>query len=343
MDVETNDPISDVNAIAADMLKGMQEEKEATAPPTPAPSAPQAIDDVDEPAEDSGGKSGQPAKSDDPYATLRELGSPEEIKAAIEEAKNAKAMRREAHFRNENASKLAQRIEEAERRVNQVYEKNQQVLDAAALARKAGNDQYALQLLDIAASQADRDQPGTGPTQPQSNQQIAALQRQIEELRQQHQQYAFGDGHSRVHAAAIEAVERHPVFQNKELQKLGVPDKVVQNIVARVIQQANDDPNSVNVFDPRSYRTAVTKAMAAEASYYEQLGNSFVNSYRADRKAKNAQAPPSTRGASASVRGAPPQAKELSPNASQREVRDYVANELLRSMTSPNGGRATEV
>jgi hypothetical protein len=272
----------------------------AAATPSEAPAATaqptreEPTREVEQP--DAGGGEAEPAQetAPDPYVALKDLGTPEQIREEFEAARNAKAMRRESHLRNETTRReQAQReneLGEMRREISETYRNNRALIEAARVAAQEGNRELSHQFMQMLGSQ-DGPPParagnGQAPTAP-GGQSVEDLRREFDSFKKQQAEYTFGDSHSRVLRAAIEEVEQHPTFKRESLQKLGVPDEEVQRIVSKVYEMSNDDPNSVNVFDHRSVRAAVRKFTKERASFYEQLRDADVNDYRSVRKAQN--------------------------------------------------------
>lgn len=331
-----------MEAIVAGMQEAFVEDSKngATVLPPPPQSDPEdSADAATEASADSESEAGQPATKPDPYADLKEFGTPEEIRSRLEEVKHAKAMRREANQRYEGASKKEADLAELMRRVESTYNTNQQMLHAAAKLAKNGDMTLASQLWDMAVAQGEEvpeTANGFAAAPGRSDPRLAELAKKNAELEQRLNQYAFGDGHSRLTEDALIAIARSPVFQNKTLQKMGVPEKAVERAVEAVIARAQADPSAINIFDPKSRKAAVLAELQKEASYWEQLQSGVVNDYRAERKAKNSQAPPAVRGSTASVRGAPSAPSPLRANPSTEELIEHTAKELLSTMrTSP--------
>jgi hypothetical protein len=284
---------------------------------------------------------GQPEKTPDPWDALKEHGSPEEVLEKIKEAENAKAMRREASYRNAETAKARGELEDLKRQVQSALGRNEQLVDAASLAFAEGNEELGAQYMRMVAAQRKRDGYANGTPAPAAHAQPQDIQAQIDaRVQERFQQYAYGDGVSRVTSAAILAVERSDILNKPKLKELGVPEQVVEAVVRDVIEQGRADPD-FNIFDPRAMQARVAALTKKHGAFWEKVRDANVNDYRAERKALNAKAPPSGKGPSASVRSGP----EHGPSIAGKSHSDAVGtlrDRIIRRLAPP-AGRATEV
>jgi len=314
-------------AIVAKALEGERE---------PAPGAPTPPDPESEspPEQSEQGGEDKAAKAEhDPYSALKELGlSAEEIRELVETGRNARAMRRESHLRNESVARREERLAELEAKVNATFERDQQLLDTAASLAADDNSEMALQLLKMAGTRARSSAPRTPAAYETQVGQGSEVVKRLERLEQGYQQYAFGDGHSRVTNAAIEAIERTPVFQSERLRKLGIAEKATQSVVESIFRRVQEDPQSLNVFDPRALRNVVQEQVKKEAAFWGDLRDAAVNEYREERKKLNKSAPPGMKGPTTSVRGTPEPQSRPRANASLAEIEDHYATKLAKML-----------
>jgi len=307
-----------------------------------------ADDAGDEPATEAAEtkSEGQPAKPD-PWESVKQKYTPEqiaELERAAKDADNAKAMRREASFRNEEAAKLRAEVEADKRAAREALDRVNIMTESLA-AISSENPELGAQLLATfkRASGRDAGGDGAGPSpfaQAQrpaaEDKRIAALQAELESLKKGHAELAFGLNTRELTALAWEAVEKDDVLNREAIKALNIPDRVVQNAVESVFQKdlKADPADKINPYDRRALQKAVFDAVKQEAATYGKLRSAIINDYRSEKKAKHAALPPSSKGQSASVRSGPPSSSPPKANA-PRSVRESYWVDQMRAASTP--------
>ena len=325
------------------MEAAIEADEGATAPPTPGPGDSGTTEQTD-PALDSASPAA-PAAEEQPEAKkgwgdLLSKYKPEDVRKRIEEAENAKAMRREAHQRNEQAARDRAEADALKREAREALERNRALVDtAAALADE--NPDLAAQMLAMFKRQSGitPNRAGNGVNDVPDGR-VAQLENQITELRKQTTQMAFGLNHSAVTAAALEAASREPLLRSERMQKRGLPDKVIQKAIEAVYEQDRANPGEINPYDPRSLRNAVDLAVKAEATYYAQLISDGIDDYREGKRGDAKRAPPSGKGPAANVRVAPTQASDK-PRGNDRQRRAWYERQFLKATPDSNESEVT--
>ncbi len=302
----------------------------ATPDPGDSTATQDPAEDAASPTEGEKPTTEQPPK--DGWGPLLSKYKPDELKKALEDRENSKAMRREAHLRNEQAARDRAEAESLKREARDALERNRALVDtAAALADE--NPDLAAQMLAMFKRQtggSNGTARHTNGAQEYADPKVAALENQLKELRTQTTQMAFGLNHSAVTAAALEAASREPILRSKRLTELGVPDKVIQRAIEAVYEQDRSDPGSINPYDPKGLRNAVEAAVKAEVAFYAQLRSANVDDWREDKRSDGKKAPPSGKGQSAGVRVAPNH-QQTPPRGSMREKKSWYENRFLQA------------
>ncbi|MBM3274117.1 MAG: hypothetical protein FJZ00_03120, partial [Candidatus Sericytochromatia bacterium] len=238
--------------MAEDFLSKMTAATEASAGATPATEDATEADDAGvaeqetEVAADEAKSAGQQARPD-PWDELKKRYTPEQfagLEREAEEARNAKAMRREASHRNEEAARDRAQAAEDRREAREAVDRVNLMIESVS-ALSADNPELGAQLL----ATFNRASGGTAPTgggllstrtaapAPESDKRLAALQAEIDSLKKGQNEMAFGLNTRELTALAWEAVEKDSALNRQAIRDLGIPDRVVQNAVRAVYEE----------------------------------------------------------------------------------------------------------
>ena len=291
---------------------------------------------------------GQPAgKSEpDPWAELKTKHTPESILAALKEAErarevdeNARAMRREASQRNEAASRDRQMLEDLKRKADTALETTNSILNTAAMLAQEGNEELALQTLRLAGKQAASvadSQQGRAPLRGVApNAEVEAIKAELAALKEQHNQVTFGMNHRDVQQSVMQVAANHPLLKDPEMQKLGIYDRVVREAVATVYEKdkalrERGEPG-INPWAPGVIAREAAAAFAEAVKPWDEFSRRSVNKWREERKAKNAQAPPASKGATAGVRAAPNLKQSLPQGSTYEDFHQDLKNKFIQA------------
>lgn len=324
---------------------GVAEDATATEETPTAPKAVAANDQADDVVtEDDSDGSGQPspAKEDDPWAELKSKFTPQQLREKLELAEkaaeveaNAKEMRRQASIRGEQTGRERSEMAELSRKVEEQLARNAGLVDMAAQVADE-NPEFAQQLLRVVGGKIPANDGtaanGRAPLRGGSvDPEVLRMREELNALKQQSNQVAFGISHAKVQELAMEVATKHPLLQRSHVQKLGIPEKVIRGAIAAVYEKDRSEGGSINPWDSVALRAAVTAAVAAEIKPYEDFGREEVTAWRAARKAINAQAPPSSKGATAGVRSAQNFSEPPPRGGSPEDFQKHLANKFMRA------------
>lgn len=306
----------------------------------------EAAEQETEDAAPEGQTAGQQAKPD-PWDDLKKRYTPEQLaglEREAEEARNAKAMRREASVRNEEAAKLKAAAEEDRRVAREALDRTNLMIESVS-ALSADNPELGAQLLATfnrasggAAQSGGTAQSARTATHVASDaeKRIAALQAEVESLKKGQNELAFGLNTRELTALAWDAVEKDSVLNRDAIRALGIPDRVVQNAVQAVYadDMAADPADRIDPYDRRALQKAVAAKVKAEVDLVTKMRSAFITDYRTEKKAKHAALPPSSKGQSASVRVGPT-SQTAPPMNAPRAVRTRYWEEQMLAATRP--------
>lgn len=342
--------MADDDKFLAQMIEASKGTDGATSS-TEATVEPKADDDTSEDSGEAPAKetaAGQQA-TPDPWESIKQKYTPDKIAELEKQATdthNAKAMRREASFRNEEASKLKAEAEAARQDARAALDKANMITESlGAIADQ--NPELAAQMLATfkrAAGNSVVDpaaQTAVGGHQTNAgDKRLAALQEELESLKKSHAEFAFGLNTRELTALAWDAVERDPLLNRDALKVLKIPDRVVENAVKSVYEQDRkaDPADRINAYDRKALQKAVMDAVKSEVADYAKLRSAIITDYRAEKKAKNASLPPSSKGQSASVRSGPATAAPPKPGASKTQRDAYWTEQMLAASRTVKRG-----
>lgn len=265
-------------------------------------------------AEKSGaGDEGQRADKADPWASVRAKYTPEsiaELERRAEEAENAKAMRREAHLRNETAARDKADAEELRRMANEALQRNQTISETLAHFAET-NPELGLQMLQTlrrsALAEGGAETAAVGRRSGEDPR-VAKLEAELDSLRKQTMDFAFGSNTRALEDIAWSIVQKDPLLSKSSIASIGIPEQVVRRAIEAVYERDRSAPadEKINPHDRRAMTKAVEEAVKAERGSVQKMYDTFVKDYRTDKRAAHAKLPPSGTGSTASARGGAP-------------------------------------
>ncbi len=324
MGTEAGVDMNEFQAGLAAKIEASYDAEAATGDAKPADAAVESdeTEPVDGETGTDGEVEGQPsAKQDDPWAEFKSKYKPEQLREALQTAEkareieeNAKAMRREASLRNEGVSRDKAALEDLRRKVEMGLESQNAFVRTIASLAQDGNEEHAIAMMKIAAKEAavgaQESAPGRAPMRAGSlDPEVVRLREELAALREQQNQVVFGMNHRDVQQSVMRAASRHDFLSKPHVQKLGISERVIQEAVAAIYQKdklaRERGEAGINPWAPGAIDREAEEAFAAAIAPWASLAKEEVTYYRTERKKLNAQAPPSSKGASAGVRSAP--------------------------------------
>lgn len=325
--------------IAAMMQAGAAPGATADAPTPEANDAEAEVEAVDA-AEGEGEAAGQPQKSADPKKQLAELQ--QKLKDYEERERNTREMQSQAHRRNSEAAEMRRAAEMAQQRAEAALSRQESIANAMSQIAATQDPEIARQLFaSLHREQAAVPGTSTTPSNGAHDPLVTQLKQQIEEMQKNVQGFAFNVNYGAVSSAVERQIGQHPILQ--KLEKAGRLDESIERVMQAIVAKDQESPGSINPHSPKALNEAVKAAVADEAKRVQKLRDLFVNDYREERKNRDAKAPASTKGPSASVRTAPSTSAKLPANMSMRDKIETWTKEMTQLRKRPVNGMASEI